>query len=111
MQYYKKLLVALERYFDRNDWKKLFMQGGCYWLANLLHQQIHNSYFMINRIEEHCALYFENGLYDIRGKIPSKNFKFANAREISFMKKNYVPHFNTEKLEQYLSECCLVKNE
>lgn len=24
-------------------------------------------------------------------------------REISFMKKNYIPHFNTEELEEYLA--------
>ena len=31
-----------------------------------------------------------------------KNFHIASPREISFMKKNYIPQFNTEKLERYL---------
>ena len=42
------------------------------------------------------------GLYDIRGRISVKNFYPASEREISFMKKNYVPKFDVKKLEEYL---------
>ncbi len=80
------------------------MNGGCYWLANMLHEKIQGSVFMINRIEGHCALYFEGGLYDVCGRISMKNFHIASAREISFMKKNYIPKFNTKALERYLAE-------
>lgn len=79
------------------------MQGGCYWLANVLHQGIPQSRIMINRMEEHCAVYFERGLYDVRGKISQKYFEPAGPREISFMKKNYVPRFDTKSLECYLA--------
>lgn len=103
MHYYEMVLNALENYFNNKDWKKLFLSGGCYWLANMLHRQIRESTIMINRIEEHCALYFENGLYDVCGRISAKNFRIAGERDISFMKKNYVPGFDTEKLERYLS--------
>lgn len=92
----------LEQYFSRKDWKTLFLNGGCYWLANLLHQGIRESTIMINKTEEHCALYFENGLYDVRGRISAKNFHRAEEREISYMKKNYVPKFDTDRLERYL---------
>lgn len=57
---------------------------------------------MINRIEEHCALYFENGLYDVRGRISVRNFHAASEREISFMKKNYIPKFDQEQLEKFI---------
>lgn len=103
MNYYKKIIDALACYFSRNGWEKLFLTGGCYWLANMLHRGINESVFMINRMEEHCALYFENGLYDVRGQISMKNFHIASEREISFMKKNYIPKFATEELEQYLA--------
>lgn len=93
---------ALSCYFAGKEWKKLFLNGGCYWLANVLHQGIAESVFMINRIEEHCALYFEHGLYDVRGKIPGENFHAATDREISFMRKNYIPKFETKTLERYL---------
>ena len=103
MQYYQKLLALLAQYFSDNNWKKLFMTGGCYWLADTLHNGIGGSIIMVNRIEEHCALYFARGLYDIRGRIPQKDFHAAKERELSFMKKNYVPAFDTKRLEQYLA--------
>ena len=66
---------------------------------------------MINRNEEHCGLFFENGLYDVSGKISNFRFRDATEKDISFMKKNYVPHFDTQALETYLSKkgfivCC-----
>lgn len=78
------------------------MEGGCYWLAKILQNGIPLSHIMINRIEEHCALYFEQGLYDVRGKISTRNFTFAGDRDISFMEKNYIPHFDYKKVEGYL---------
>lgn len=92
----------LESYFHDQHWKTLFLKGGCYWLAELLHQGIRDSKIVINRVEEHCAVAFNNGIYDVTGRISGKNFHIASPREISFMKKNYIPQFNTEKLERYL---------
>ena len=57
MNYYDQVLYALECYFADRRWKKLFLRGGCYWLANMLHQGIKGSIIMINRVEEHRALY------------------------------------------------------
>ena len=104
MDFYKNVLRLLERYFAESGWKKLFLNGGCYWLADTLHQGIASSRIMINRMEEHCALYFDNGLYDIRGRISTKDFHEAKEKEINFMKKNYVPKFDVKRLEQYLGE-------
>lgn len=103
LHYYKMVLDILEQYFHCKNWQMLFLSGGCYWLANLLHQGMEGSSLMINRIEEHCALYFDNGLYDVRGRISPNNFHIASEREISFMKKNYIPKFDTGKLEQYIA--------
>lgn len=102
LDYYSVVMAALERYFHDFNWRKLFLSGGCYWLADMLHRKIDASIIMINRAEEHCALYFENALYDVRGKISQKNFREAGERDIGFMKKNYVPKFDVEKLEKYL---------
>ncbi len=101
--YYTKMLSLLEAYFAVSGWKHFFLDGGCYWFASTLQKGIRDSVIMINRIEEHCALAFEDGLYDITGRISVKNFHRASMREISFMKKNYIPHFNTEELEEYLA--------
>ncbi|MBQ7839208.1 MAG: hypothetical protein IJ390_01775 [Lachnospiraceae bacterium] len=103
MEVYEKVLRALECYFGRKDWKKLFLCGGCFWLAEFLHERIPGSYLIINRAQEHCALCFDGGLYDVSGKISMKGFEKATERQISFMRKNYVPKFDTGKLKEYLN--------
>lgn len=104
MEIYLEILKMLEVYFDNEEWKKYFLRGGCYWFADYLHQRIKPSTIMINRQEEHCALYFSKGLYDVRGKISICGFHSATDREISFMKKNYIPKFDVIRLESYLEQ-------
>ena len=104
MLFYTAVLELLESYFHIPGWKKLFLTGGCFWLSDYLHRGICPSVLMINRTEEHCALYFAHGLYDVTGKISEKNFHEAAKREISFMRKNYRPKFDTGLLETYLAE-------
>jgi hypothetical protein len=103
MNYYLKVMDALGRYFKEEDWKRLFMKGGCYWLADLLQKGIPHSYIMINRMEEHCGVFFNNGLYDVRGRIPTRFFQAAEEKDISYMKKHYHPEFDTKELERYLN--------
>lgn len=102
MEIYLKTLELLEGYFDTKDWRQFFLQGGCFWFANYLYQRIENSVLMINRMEEHCAICLSDGLYDVRGKISPYGFHPATEREISFMKKNYIPKFDVNMLEKYL---------
>ncbi len=106
MEIYVELLKALENYFQGNDWKKYFLSGGCYWFANYLHSRVADSLLMINRVEEHCAIFIANGLYDVRGKISPYGFHKASEREICFMKKNYIPKFDVNLLEKYLLDKC-----
>lgn len=108
MKYYLSVLTALENYFHVKYWKQLFLEGGCYWLANLLHKGISGSFLMISRIQEHCGVFFDNGLYDVSGKISAKSFYRAGDRDICFMKKNYRPSFDVVRLEKYLKECALL---
>lgn len=103
MEIYFKTLELLESYFNTKDWKRFFLHGGCFWFGNYLYQRIENSVLMINRMEEHCAIRLSDGLYDVRGKISSYGFHPATEREISFMKKNYIPKFDVNMLEKYLA--------
>ena len=84
-RYYSEVMAALERYFACSGWEKYFLCGGCYWLAKILHRGIRRSIIMINRMEEHCALYFEQGLYDVTGKISAAHFFAAGPREIAYI--------------------------
>ena len=103
MVLYEKLLYFLDCYFcGITSWNRLFLNGGCFWLANYLCERIPGSYLVINRLEEHCALCIEGSIYDVRGKISKCGFHKASEREISFMKKNYLPKFDVVSLEKYL---------
>lgn len=102
MQYYQTVIGILEAYFQDAGWEKQFLNGGCYWLAKTLKRGIRDSSIMINRVQEHCALFFEGGLYDICGRISLRNFRIASERDLQFMEKNYVPKFDAEKLDQHL---------
>lgn len=102
MESYIRIMKLLKLYFAQDGWEKYFLSGGCFWLADYLHRRIRDSVIMINRVEEHCALYFEQKLYDVRGDISKYNFHRASPREIMFMKKNYIPAFDSKKLESYL---------
>lgn len=104
MDCYNKLVCILEKYFSEKDWKKNFLYGGCYWFAEFLHQRIPGTCLVINRDIEHCALYLEGVVVDVQGKISSNGFHRASEREISFMKKNYVPKFDVVEVEAYLKD-------
>ena len=101
---YNKVICLLASYFTEPGWEKLFLSGGCYWLANFLHQQLRSSKLMINRAQEHCAIAFGIGIYDVTGRISHNGFHEANSREVSFMKKNYIPCFPADQLERYLKK-------
>ncbi|MDO5291629.1 MAG: hypothetical protein Q4F05_02645 [bacterium] len=103
MEMYLKIIHLLEEYF-KEDTKSLFLSGGCLFLAELLHNNINHSKIMINRCSEHCATEIGcYGIYDITGKISSENFRCATKRDLLYMKKNYTPRFNIERLNKYLS--------
>lgn len=96
---------ALHNYFDgKKNWQRLFLEGGCYWFASTLSQYIPGSLLMINRMEEHCAISINSSLFDVSGKISKCNYVTASDRQISFMRKNYIPKFDTVKLEEFLKQ-------
>ena len=101
---FMKILSLLEQHFKSKDWQKLFLSGGCYWLASYLSTQIPGSYLVINRTDEHCALCVDGKIYDVCGHISKYGFHKATDREIAFMKKNYKPKFNVSTLEEYLQK-------
>lgn len=102
MDVYLRIMSLLREYFAE-DTEEMFLSGGCYYLADLLHREITPSSIMINRWKEHCATQIGTlGIYDITGRIGNSQFHNASPREIAFMKKNYIPRFDQEKLSKYL---------
>ena len=101
---YTSTVYALQQYFGRDAVKELFLHGGCYFFASYLHSHMKNSFIMFNKEEEHCAIEFQNEIYDITGKIGRKNYRIATGRQIDYMKKKYIPAFSEKELLSYLEK-------
>ncbi len=104
LEVYRKCVQKMKEYFGERFDEQLFLQGGCYWFAEFLHRHTMQSFIMMNKEQEHCAIEIGNDLYDITGKIPKRGYKWATRRNIEYMKKQYKPSFNVTRLERYLAK-------
>lgn len=103
MEIYNELILTIKKYFDAKDVQHIFLHGGCYWLAITLCRYIPDSVIVFNRKMQHCACLFNDGVYDIRGRIQSKGFFVATTKDMKYMQKHFVPIFDVEMLESYLN--------
>lgn len=102
MEIYLTITKAIREYFKEKDYEALFLQGGCYWFASLVSSWIPNSYLMINHSREHCAVVVEHRLYDITGAISKEGYKYAEERDLRYMKKHYRVNQNLKPLERFI---------
>lgn len=103
MEIYNKLILTIKKYFDGKDVQYTFLHGGCYWLAITLCQYIPDSVIVFNRKIQHCACLFNDGVYDIRGRIQSRGFFVATTEDMKYMQKHFVPTFDAEILGNHLN--------
>ena len=108
LKIYKKLIAAIRQYCAGRDVNYMFLHGGCYWLASILHEYIPDSNIVFNRKFQHFACQFNRGIYDIRGRIMSEGFTIATEKDMAYMRKHFIPYFDTEALNGYVY---LVMNE
>lgn len=99
---YKKLIAAIHQYCVGRDVNYMFLHGGCYWLASILHEYIPDSNIVFNRKFQHCACQFNRGVYDIRGRIMNEGFEIATAKDTEYMEKRFIPCFDTEALSNHV---------
>lgn len=102
MESFEKVILTIQSYFSGRDILQLFLHGGCYWLAMTLHQYIPDSVIVFNRKMQHCASFFDNGVYDIRGRIPSGGFCIATMEDLKYMEKHFIPDFDADALQTHL---------
>lgn len=104
IEIYERLIVSIRDYFSGMDIQCMFLHEGCYFLAMILHQYIPNSAIVFNRKIPHCACLLNNGIYDIRGKIPGGGFFIATSEDMRYMQKHFIPSFDAGALAEYLSK-------
>lgn len=102
MEIFEKVILTIQNYFSGKDILQLFLHGGCYWFAITLHQYIPDSVIVLNRKMQHCASLFNDGVYDIRGRIPSSGFCIATTEDMKYMQKHFIPNFDTKHLKAHL---------
>ena len=105
---FEKVVFTIQQYYLGRDIHYMFLHGGCYWFAATLRKYIPGSDIVFNRKIQHCACLFNHGIYDIRGRIMNEGFCIATAKDIDYMRKHFVPGFDTEAIENHLA---IVMNE
>lgn len=101
---YHQIIQAIFHYYQGRDVRYMFTHGGCFWLASVLNHHIEDSIIVLNRTLQHCACNFNHGVYDISGRISARDFYPATPKDIFYMKKHFIPDFDTAKAELYISE-------
>ena len=104
MDIYDTMIAAIREYFKDEDYETLFLHGGCFWFASLVADWVPNSYIMINRNKEHCAVVVEQKLCDITGPISKSGYEYAEEKELNYMKKHYICQQNLNALKAYINE-------
>jgi len=102
MDIYDTIIAAIREYLQDEDYETLFLTGGCFWFASLVADWVPNSYIMINRTKEHCAVVVEQKLVDITGPISMCGYTYAEEKEINYMRKHYVCQKNLNQLKLYI---------
>lgn len=102
MEIYDTIVKAIRTYLQEEDYITLFLNGGCYWFATVVADLVPNSYLMINRTQEHCAVVVEQKLYDITGPISKQGYQYADEKDVCYMKKHYWLHRNLEELNSFI---------
>ena len=102
MDIYDTIIAAIRDYLHDEDYETLFLTGGCYWFASFVADWVPNSYIMINRNKEHCAVVVDQKLCDITGLISKIGYEYADEKELNYMKKHYVCPKNLNQLKEYI---------
>lgn len=104
LEIYQRIIGEICDFYGKRRIKNWCLHGGCYWLALVLHQYIYDSEIVINYSLQHCGCRFDRGVYDITGRICAKGFHEATQRDHAYMKKNFIPNFDTEAVKRHLEE-------
>ena len=103
MDIYYNIIQKIKIHFP-TTWKEKFLQGGCFWLADYIHKNIPESIIMVNWQAMHAAIQINQKLYDITGNISKNNFHHASPQDINYMKKHFIPNFDTTKLKEFIEK-------
>ena len=94
-------------YNEPVDAQYIFQNGECYELALVLKHFITNSFLVIDKDYEHCAIQFHGRIYDSRGDVTSIfQGHIANEQDMDYMEDRFgIPekgYINGQRLSEWL---------
>lgn len=96
------------------DAKYYFLHGGCYELYKVVKHYFPQSQCMISKDLKHCAILYNNEIFDITGKLENKNyFMLATTEDIRYMERCFGLTIEQLKKDNIISEVnkCRVKGK
>lgn len=107
------LVNEFDIFYDREvDSKYYFLHGGCYELYKIVKHYFPNSQCMISKDLKHCAILYDNNIFDITGRLNNKNyFMLATVEDIRYMERCFGLHIDELKSCYIINEIekCKVK--
>lgn len=98
--------IFLEREIDAAYY---FTHGGCYEFYKIMHYYFPNSICMINYASDHCAVSYNNIIYDANGICEDKeNFHIATREDIKYMQDKFglnIKQLKADKIIDDIKNC------
>ena len=82
-----------------------FLHGGCYELYKIVSHYYKDANCVINKNLDHCAILYNNSIYDASGIIENKeNYQVASNEDIEYMERHFGLHINALEADSLIKE-------
>lgn len=87
--------------------KYYFLNGGCYELFKVVNHYFKDTKCVINKDLTHCAIFYNNEIYDITGKIKNKqDYRFIDKEDICYLENILnIKELKNENIINELDKC------
>lgn len=86
-----------------------FTHGGCYELFKVVNHYIPETVCMINKEVDHCAIGYNNNIYDALGIVENKDeFSIATKEDIEYMERSFglkIKSLESDNIINEVEEC------
>lgn len=86
-----------------------FTHGGCYELFKVVNHYIPETVCMINKELDHCAIGYNNNIYDALGIVENKDeFSIATKEDIEYMERSFglkIKSLESDNIINEVEEC------
>lgn len=103
------LVQENEIFMEGGSAKYYFTHGGCYELFKVVNHYIPETVCMINKELDHCAIGYNNNIYDALGIVENKDeFSIATKEDIEYMERSFglkIKSLESDNIINEVEEC------